>query len=272
MALLDILGDTPERIERELGFADEAIVLAHDFIEGGARSYRQTISALFLARGLQCLRSVCILTPHGALGDAMSIARTLVELDIEHAYIMAKDTDDRWERFVMFDQANVHKILKGISALNGASTVLTDATLEQWKQRAQAAKQFVGDDRCWAGKGIDTRKRAIATGRDHQYDVAYRDMCGASHAGFSTFAYVTDLTKAELPIQIIVGYGPPSAKAVALGMASLLGLLRDGLNTADDDAQKYGRNADPVQELTTRLDDLHRRLRDAYDDLKRDQK
>jgi hypothetical protein len=255
--------DTPERMQLELGFAEEAVALAHAFVtrkdatpRDALARLRDLISSLFLARAAQSLKSSCILSSHGAIGDAMAVTRTIVELDIEHAYIVATDIESRWERFVEFDATSVSKLVKGMSAIPGSP--ITATMIEHWQNQAKAAKKLAGDTRCWAGPGIDTRARALATGRHLEYDIGYRDMCAASHAGFSTFAYVTDLNARSSPIAIRLGFGPPSARALALGLASMFGLLREATSVAGAEA------------LAERVRDLEGRYRVAYEDRKQE--
>lgn len=230
----DALADTPERMQLEIAFANEAIGLATEFIERGRMSWRATISSLFLARAIQSMQSCILLSERGARGDAMSVSRTIVELDIDHAYIMQTETERRWELFVLFDATSTNRLLNGISLIPGSS--VAPETIEKWREAARDARARAGDDRSWAGRGMDTRQRAIATGRQLQYDVAFRDMCGASHSGFSTFAYVTDLNAQGFPIRILIGFDSPSAKALALSIASMLGLLKAAVaDTTDPD-------------------------------------
>jgi hypothetical protein len=174
----------------------------------------------------------------GLRGDAMSSARTVVELDIEHAYIM-RDVEDRWEKYMLFDDVSANKIVQAISMLHGAEWPEPEA-LQEWNGRSIAAKQAVGSSRNWAGKTstnqeIDLRSRAIAVDRQHQYDLAYREMCGASHGGFATLEYV--MPKGPyLPVKILIGRDQPSTRAVELALPSALGICKAAGHAQSDEA------------------------------------
>src|SRR5262249_35267768 len=64
--------------------ADKVIELKTDL--GG-------FSAMVLARASQALNSATVLAHAGLVGDAMSVTRTIVELDIDYAYITTNPTE-----------------------------------------------------------------------------------------------------------------------------------------------------------------------------------
>lgn len=227
--------DTPVRMEGALDFALALTTLAAQFIRSEVINIqsRETISAMFLARAAQSMRSLCLLSEAGLVGDAMTVGRTVVELDIEHAFIMASDTEHRWKCYAAFDAVSTRKLIVGIEAMRGG---VDPAILESIRQRAAAARQLSGDKDSWAGPGSNLRTRAHAVGRVHQYDVAYRDMCGASHGGSTTLWYAND--SAVAPVRFFDGPRAPKADAIGMAAASFVLLLttafeklpRDGLS------------------------------------------
>lgn len=251
------LGDTAERMRAEMEFAGEAVSIAYAFIEAHTHTgWRSMLSSMFLARAAQAMKSCALLSEHGATGDAMSVGRTVVELDIEHAYIMQADTEARWEKYVAFEAASVSKIAQAVSVLHEGAVDQTAVAVI--KERAKKAKKLAGSDRNWAGKDakggeIDLRVRAHATGRVSQYDLAYRDMCGASHGGFSTLWYITE-SGSDFPVKILIGYGPPNAKPIAVTLGSMLPLIQTALDVS------------PYPDVKAKADDLERRYVDTYKD------
>ncbi|MDB4953055.1 MAG: hypothetical protein JWO36_624 [Myxococcales bacterium] len=207
-------------LEEVFDQAKSAIALGLQAIDAGRKTPTGAISAMFLARSAQALASCCSLCSSGHLADAMSVARTVVELDIEHAYIMsADDPVARFEQYATFDDVSVNKIMQAIGVLYGGKAA--PEILQKWKQRATEAKQLAGGSRQWAGpnqngKDIDLRDRAIATNRVHHYDLCYREGCGASHGGFGTLQYVLPEGLSVWPIKILVGPDKPNARAIEL--------------------------------------------------------
>jgi hypothetical protein len=205
------LRDDAERLKAMGDLARRAVELAHAFIKTGAPSPRAAVSAMFLARAAQAMESTIMLSEAGYIGDAMSVARTVVELDIEHAYIFAADFEQRWERYVAFESTSLDKIMRAVDVLHGGTA--DKAALAKLRQDAVAAKQLSGSSRNWAGLAanggeIDLRVRAQTTKRANQYDLSYRDMCGASHGGFSTLRYVLPDQTATVPIRALAAlYG-----------------------------------------------------------------
>lgn len=251
-------GDTPERMKQESAFVLEANALAREYIES-ASTWQQALSSLFVARALQALMSVEILAGRGAIGDAMSVARTVVELEIEHAYIMQNDTVRRWERYVTYEVVSRDKLVQAMGVLHGAKA--NQQALAHSRREALVAKNRLGSlkKRKQKRQGnqvsapeASLKDRAYATGRNKDYDLAYTDMCGASHGGFSTLWYVTEPTD-KLPIKILVGFGKPAVKPVALALKSMLQLLE----TATTDAM--------ANTLKPKTSDLIKRVLAAVD-------
>lgn len=223
-------------LEEVFDQAKAAIALALQAIDAGSKTPTGAISAMFLARSIQALASCCSLCSSGHVADAMSVARTVVELDIEHAYIMsADDPIARFEQYATFDDVSVNKIMQAIGVLYGGKA--DPEILQRWKQRATEAKQLAGSSRQWAGqnengKDIDLRDRAVATNRLLHYDLCYREGCGASHGGFGTLQYVLPEGMAVWPIKILVGPDKPNSRAIELALPSMLGLIGTAIDAS----------------------------------------
>ena len=94
------------------------------------------ISAPFLARAAQSLDSTTLLSAKEMLADALSVARTVVELDIEHAYILAApDVEERFGLYLISDDVPAHDLAKGIAALHDSKVDQNALTI--LKERAK---------------------------------------------------------------------------------------------------------------------------------------
>ena len=100
---------------------EEATAIARDTLKLAERTADQAmakggdlpgISAMFLARAYQAFDSCMLLASRGSVADAMSVGRTVVELDIDYAYIV-KDVATRLPLFVEYERIANHKIAVG---------------------------------------------------------------------------------------------------------------------------------------------------------------
>lgn len=252
-------GDAPERMKQESDFVLEANAIAREYITG-VSTWQQALSSLFVARALQALMSVELLAGRGAIGDAMSVARTVVELEIEHAYIMQRDTAQRWEEYVAHEVVSRDKLVQAMGVLHSGKA--DQQALAHSRRQALAAQNRLGSRKKRKQRrqqasltnppGATLKDRAYATGRNKDYDLAYTDMCGASHGGFSTLWYVTDPTD-QLPIKVLVGWGKPTVKPITLALKSMLQLLETV--TAETG----------LDNLRAKVDDLIKRILAAID-------
>jgi hypothetical protein len=254
-------GDTQEQMDEATAFAKEAITLAHEYVQSGATTWSKALSSLFVARAAQAMQSCVLLAQQGAIGDAMSVGRTVVELDIEHAYLIQKDTNQRWERYVAYEVTTRDKLVQAIAVLYDGK--VDQQALAHSRRAALAAKNKLGSrkKRKQQGKkleihddGVTVKARAYATGRKKNYDLAYSDMCGASHGGFSTLWYVTESSD-QLPFRILIGYGKPRAKPISLALQSLMQLLESAI----EEAKEPG-----IDELKMKAHPFFRRVIDTY--------
>ncbi len=227
-----------DEIERRPAF-DELLAVADATVElmeashGRTQTQAAAISALFIARARQAVQSCAILASRGLTADAWSVARTVVELDIEHAYIMAAtDPLDTFEQYAFFDAVNDAKLVRAIAALH-PDGVIDPAHLAMASARAKEAIAKAGDDRSWAGPGMNLRERAIATERTHFYDLVYREACGASHGGFASLRYVLP-QGTDWPLKIQVGRGALDGRPLALALPSACLTIAVAARAAED--------------------------------------
>src|SRR5262245_3752221 len=158
---MQVTMETSQRIASELAefaerVADRAI---------GNRTELDGLGAAFLARGCQSLMSVAALASQGLIGDAMSVMRTIVELDIDLAYISKRSTD-RMKLFFDFEAISNFKLAKAIDKLHGGN--VDQGAMALLKARSDAAWVNNPNAREWA-PGITIGARATDTGRDHAY-------------------------------------------------------------------------------------------------------
>ena len=193
------------------------------------------LAAGFLARAVQSLRSSVLLASSGLEADAMAVMRTPVELLIDLAYIVEKDTEKRFELFQRYEDIAAVKFARGISLLHdGKVDSLAMRTLEV---KAEEARRLHGTKpggglpnvRDWAGNSIETR--AAAVGLAAIYGTTYRDACGASHSGAATLRYVIEVD--DDGTRLRWGNGPSSPKPVALALFGFFGLLRVAFDNFD---------------------------------------
>jgi Family of unknown function (DUF5677) len=178
------------------------------------------LCASTLARSYQVLQSVVMLASRGLNGDAMSVARTIVELAIDLAYI-ATDPGTLVPMFIGYapvrDQALQEKVEEHLSV------EMSPESKAFLFQRKEAYLEVNPKSRIsWAGQSLSRRADRVAGDGDVKkqyrllYDIAYADMCGASHSGEVTLRYVRDENG-------VVVFGPqaPSSKPVILASFSL---------------------------------------------------
>jgi len=249
-------GAAVHNIDQIRAFATETANFMIETLQAGRDDARGIgmISALFLARGLQALEACRMLAFAGLVADATSCARTLVELDIEHAFILQTDTVNRWNSYVVFGDVSLNKIVRAVSVLHQDDGGIDPAALERMAERAKAARESIGSDRQWIvnadGNPIDLRQRAIAVGRQLQYDLLYREGCGASHGGYSTLEYVLP-EGTDLPLKVLVGPDDPDGRVVELALLAALGIC------------KAAANAQGNAQLADRVDAFGHRILDA---------
>jgi len=180
-----------------------------------------SLSMMFLARASQSLHSVGVLAERGLIGDALSVARTVVELSIDYKYIV-KDTATRIAMFYSYDHVSKFKLAKAIDKLHDGGVPST--ALTTLKQRRDTHKVNHPDsDRNWAGKTI--RDRAHEVGRESMYTLMYTEMSDASHSGYGTLEF----TLVDLDSDPKVHFGPmmPSARPITMAAGAMMMIIGD---------------------------------------------
>jgi hypothetical protein len=206
---------------------EECQVVAEDCLEMSRKAYERAIdqgtqlgslAAMFLARGGQALESVLVLAPRGLVGDAMSVTRTIVELEIDFLYI-ATDPDRLIPLFLDHDSYKVHQLVEAWEKHTGRR-LEPERRQELNAGYARSLANKPDSDSYWnSWAGISIKKRAEMVGRNMSYAVVYADMCRASHSGYGTLTYA-------MPDEETVhfGRGRPHVRPVALAIASYYAL------------------------------------------------
>jgi hypothetical protein len=180
-----------------------------------------SLSMMFLARASQSLHSVGVLAERGLIGDALSVARTVVELSIDYAYIV-KDAVSRIAKFQSYDHVSKFKLAKAVDKLHGGD--VPQVALTTLKERRDThIVNHPDSDRNWAGKTI--RDRAVESARESMYTLMYTEMCDASHSGYGTLEFAL----IDLDSDPKVHFGPmtPTARPITLAAATMMMMIGD---------------------------------------------
>jgi len=142
----------------------------------------QILALNFLARGMTTHRAVQLLVENGLNGEAAATMRTLVELDIDLAFILVEETQLRFQRFFDYEHVAMYRLIED----NPGS--LPPERESQIRQLYEAVRdQYPDPYRGWAG--ISIRRRAIAASRLRQYVTSYALGSSASHSGVGSLKY-----------------------------------------------------------------------------------
>lgn len=222
--------------------ANDCIVLADDVSDAAVDLHTEFagLCAACLARAAQSLISVTELAQRGLIGDAMSVARTIVELTIDLGYI-ASDPDTLVRRFTGYADVRNAELAEAIERLHRGN-VDQEAMRVLRERRDEYLEENPNSEHSWAAvpnqrRGIRWRAEHVAgdEATRHEYvqlyELLYGDMCGASHSGQVTLEYTMqrrfDGTKV-----IHFGHQVPDSKPIRLGARTLLQMLRLTLRTA----------------------------------------
>jgi hypothetical protein len=170
-----------------------------------------------LARATVSVRAVILLSSHGFGGDALSVMRTAVELDIDLAYILAQDTDARLQRFYEYDFVETYRLLKRVESL--VSTERMQTAKELFDSVELNFRNKKGHAVSWTG--VTIRQRAEVVGRKSTYDKAYALGSISSHSGMSTLKHSVSSNGEEISLHT----RPRGATGAPLYFASIA-LLR----------------------------------------------
>lgn len=227
------------RMLAAINAANGCLRLADD-VSGAAAELRTELSGLaaaMLARAAQSLISVTELAQRGLVGDAMSVARTIVELTIDLGYI-ATDPDTLVPRFNGYAAVRNRELAAAIAELHAGN--VDQGVMRLLDERAEA---YIGNDPAsefsWAGVGAKQRRgvgwrarnvRGNEGTRRHYirlYELLYADMCGASHSGPQTLEY-TLVRDSDGRVDHI-RFGPQLAdtKPIDLAASTLLLMMED---------------------------------------------
>lgn len=204
---------------------EETVQAARDCLVLGEKAFSRgldlhtdlgALAALFLARAGQSLQSVLLLAPCGLAGDAMSVARTIVELEIDFQYI-ATNPGELIPKFREYDDIKTYQLVDEWER-HTRGRVDADRRHELFALYSRAKFNQPDSGQNWAGIPLD--QRADRVGRKMSYAVFYRDMCRASHSGYGTLSYA-------MPDREHVGFGPaaPDMRPLVLAAASYFVLI-----------------------------------------------
>jgi hypothetical protein len=195
------------------------------------------LAATMLARAAQSLISVTGLAQRGLVGDAMSVARTIVELTIDLGYI-ASDPATLIPRFIGYAGVRNRELAEAIAKLH-------DANVDQHSMRVleERAEAYIGNDPAsefsWAGvgnrekRGVGWRAKNVrgneATRQQYVrlYELLYADMCAASHSGQLTLEYTLVRRPDGTVDRIRFGHQAPDTRPIDLAAATLILMMDD---------------------------------------------
>jgi hypothetical protein len=234
------------RMVATVNAANECIALADDVSDAAleVRTEFGGLAAAVLSRAAQSLISVTELAQRGLVGDAMTVARTIVELAIDLGYI-ASDPATLVPRFIGYADVRNHELARAIAELH-------EGNVDQDAMRAleERAEAYIGNDpaseHSWAAvgnqrRGIGWRARNVrgneATRQQYVrlYELLYADMCAASHSGQLTLEYTIVRRPDGTAEKIRFGRQTPDAKPIDLAAASLVLMMDDILEACGID-------------------------------------
>lgn len=222
--------------------AKDCIALADDISDAALDLHTEFagFAATVLARAAQSLISVAELAQRGLVGDAMSVARTIVELTIDLGYI-ASDSGTLVPRFVQYANVRNAELAEAIERLHDGN-VDQEAMRVLRDRRDEYLEENPNSEHSWAAvpgqrRGVRWRAEHVvgdeATRRRYvqMYELLYGDMCAASHSGQLTLEY-TLVRRADGSVDSIrFGHQVPDAKPIDLGAATLLLMMSRILTT-----------------------------------------
>lgn len=215
--------------------ANECVLLADDVCDAAvdARTEFAGLAATCLARAAQSLMSVAELAQRGLVGDAMSVARTIVELTIDLGYI-ASDPAMLVRRFVDYADVRRAALAEAIEDLHSGK-VDQEAMRVLRERRGEYLEENPNSEHSWAAvgnqrRGVRWRAEHVAGDEETRrqyvqlYDLLYGDMCGASHSGQVTLEYT--MQRAHDGTHVIhFGHQLPDAKPIRLGASTLVQMM-----------------------------------------------
>lgn len=250
------LKDAHELTDELLGIAADATTAASD-----KHTNLAGLGAMFLARAAQSMVSARTLAEAGQNGDAMSVARTVVEMSIDYRYI-ALNPQERVQLFDDYAHISAYKLVKAVNELlhDGKLDPQAMAIIKQRHDDAKARrmktlvssgkgkhKQRIQEN--WSGVSVRERAQAVDDAkvtphrRMHMYKISYADMCNASHSCYGSLEY--SLVGRNENTAIHFGPQTPDIKPVDLVFVHMLVLT--------DDIVEINALADDKNRLTERL-------------------
>jgi hypothetical protein len=194
-------------IERPLALSQECRALGDQVIRAAVEMMNATkrhqpcheVATLMLVRATDAMQSVEILASAGMNADATAIMRTVVEHEIDLAYILTENRDARFELFrdypEMYGAENVEAVDRLLDREVDAE--LAKAIRKRGYEVAARRVELLGKDKAkirnWAG--VSLKARAESCGRGHTYALVYDEGCAASHSGAEGLSYCYSTTQ-----------------------------------------------------------------------------
>ena len=176
---------------------------------------------MFIARTAQSLEATRLLASVGLNGDALTCGRTVVEMTIDFAYL-AQDPR-RIDRFGAYVAVNAYWTAEAINR-HGADFLRRERPEHLqalFDDEARFRHDYSNNTQNWAGLGLS--RRAEAVGYQDLYELAYDEMCIASHSGPGTLDYTIALVDGRRELQY--GFLAPDPHPIRVTLAAFARLL-----------------------------------------------
>lgn len=220
----------PRTIAGVAAAAFECIAIAEQLVDAAIDKHTDLagLSAMVVSRAAQSLYSVATLAQLGMNGDAMSVARTVVELAIDLAYI-ATDPATLIPRFTDYAHVREYQLAQAVDRLHEGG-VDQDAMRVLRQRRDDFREQNPRSTMNWAGQSLEWRaERVLGTEAVREqyvemYKLLYADMCAASHSGYLTLKYtlVGDVNNPRIHF----GHMAPEVKPIRLAFVAMVQLIK----------------------------------------------
>lgn len=188
---------------------------------GPSQTTLSGLSGMFIGRAVQSLAATSRLAQLGFVGDAMSCGRTVVEMAIDYAYIVL-DPAERVAKFEDYDAITKYKLAAAVDKHGGGG--LPQDMMKTLRERHDLSKQNNPDSKInWAGATL--KDRATEGKQLELYEMAYAEMCTASHSCYGTLEY-TLVWDEDGSAAVRFGGHPPSAHPIWITSCGMLILLQ----------------------------------------------
>ncbi len=199
------------------------------------KALREKVSLNFLARATMAAESVCVLLSAGLEPDARSITRTLAELSIDLRWLLAEQTDERFQLFVDYMHVLTQRRTKSMATLGrysdrpadvqaafvasgaaGAGFANVDEFVAFGQAEFERVKSKFPNKSRWTPEDLATRAKAL--GLEALYESAYRMGSDAVHSSPATMTSVIRETP-DGRVALLFGPAEPIDNSTLAGAA-----------------------------------------------------